>query len=247
MKKRKKSCLKKIANEILILSIIVLLGALMAVIVCAFHQKKLDNDSETGSESETSITEDESESIALSMPYVLDSGLIIDTYFQYTGINPDCQEEEGTDVASIQLINKTGRYIKEALIEMTLDYKQTVHFVIKDLPTDAQLYAFDINNTSCSGTAVITGFKENVVFSDEYALDEEVVSIIYDVMSAEISNISDQSIGACKIIYHDQMDGILFGGISYQQEIETLEAGESIYIEMPECYIGGPMIVGTTD
>ena len=61
--------------------------------------------------------------------------LQVDSLFQYSGINPDAQNAECEDVASIQMKNNSEQYLESAEISVELTDGSAYSFTVQDIPS----------------------------------------------------------------------------------------------------------------
>ncbi|MCI7181911.1 MAG: hypothetical protein SOY12_00790 [Schaedlerella sp.] len=137
-------------------------------------EKTADKDSEdnTGSEdvstgnAENTGNGDISQQIGF--PYDLEDGkLQITTLFQSSVPNPDCDFKEGIDIASIELLNQSGQYLKSADITLTMEDGTELRFEVLDIPDGDKVWAFDINNTSIASDGRCINVQYKAVFEDD--------------------------------------------------------------------------------
>ena len=79
--------------------------------------KKEEQTDTRGEATEAVSTEEQKEGI--EFPYEIDNGnLVINSVFQSSIENPDCGNEYGDDIASLELVNQSNQYLDSA--ELTL-------------------------------------------------------------------------------------------------------------------------------
>lgn len=234
--KRKKKISKRNKRRISCIVLgIVLVGLLILLAALVSGEKKREK------LEETKKTEEQS----LEFPYKLDNDqLEIESVFQYSGMNPDYDDEEGEDIGAIQLKNCSEKYLESAEITVTAADDQTYIFVVENLPAESSVMAFEVNNKELPALATVTKIDAKTSYSEQISLNEETISVSTDETGIHLENISTESIQNMTVIYHCALEDDYFGGKSYQKEVESLDAGESIFVEADECYLGEAAVVG---
>ena len=83
---------------------------------------------------ETSKKVSEEKQTGIELPYELDDGrLVLNSIFQSSISNPDCNDENGENMASIEVINQSGKFLASADVGVTLEGGTTLNFKIEDL------------------------------------------------------------------------------------------------------------------
>lgn len=207
--------------------------------------------SEEASESVTVVEEQpaemETEDTGLTFPYTIEEDkLTVDSFFQFTGPNPDCNDEEGEDISSIQLTNHSGKYLEKADITLNLADGTEYLFHIEEIPDGKTVLAFDASNQSYQNTSGVADIDVQTLFADNVSLKEESVSISNEEGTVTLKNISGEDLKNLTVKYHCEMDGTYYGGHCNEQLVENLPAGESIELDTSECYFGDAAVVSIT-
>lgn len=176
---------------------------------------------------------------ALECPLVLEDGkLEIGNLFQYEGINPDCNYEEGSNVASAMLKNTSDAYLEEAKITLTLTDGTVVSFVVNDLPAGKTVMAFDIANTSAEAEALCTDVSCEARWNSDIIPLPEGISVAVDGVAVTLTNNTGRDIPELVVYCRSPLDEEYFGGVAYQYTINDLSANESATIEAWDCILG---------
>lgn len=173
----------------------------------------------------------------VSFPAKLDAGKIaIESLFQFSGVNPDAENQDATDVASIVLTNTSGRYLREATVSVILTTGAELTFVVTDVPSGASVMAFATSNhrmldtDECVSLSVTTVFEE---VSKPSGLDISV-----DGMTVTVKNTSSKKLSNIDVYYRDVFGERYFGGKAYIYNIENLSAGKSVTFTAEESLLG---------
>lgn len=234
-RKRKKKSAKRNRRISCIVLGIVLIGLLILLAFLISGEKKREELEETKKAEEQS----------LEFPYKLDNDqLEIESVFQYSGMNPDFDDEEGEDIGAIQLKNCSDKYLESAEIIVTAANDQAYTFVLENLPAGSSVMAFEVNNKELPALATVTKIDAKTSYSEQISLNEDTISISTDETGIHLGNISTESIQNMTVIYHCALENEYFGGKSYQKQVESLDAGESVFVEADECYLGEATVVG---
>lgn len=248
---------KKSRLWLLILVIVVLLGIVIAV---NQSERKQEPSTEQSEENETAAeetqakeenTEDtdtsEETDTGLEFPYLLDDEqLQIDSFFQYSGVNPDAQNEDGEDIASVQMKNNSSKYLEEAEISVELNDGTTYSFKVQDIPAGKSVMAFDTANAAYDGKTGVAFIDAKTTYSTDAGVDEKAVKITSDDSDVQLENISGEALGNMKIKYHCLLDDMYFGGISSETELAGIDAGEKTAVDTSESILGDAEVVSIT-
>lgn len=176
---------------------------------------------------------------ALEYPLILEDGkLEITNLFQYEGMNPDCNLEEGKNVASVMLKNTSNAYLEEAHITLTLVDGTELNFTVTDLPAGRTVMAFEVSNIAaeenarCADVVCSASWAEGIV-----ALPEDI-SVAVDGVCVTVTNNTGHDISQLVIYCRCPLDEDYFGGIAYQYTINDLPANENATIEAWDCILG---------
>lgn len=258
MNKNRKSLPPK--NGIVILAIIVL--AALAILLCWMFINTLHTDDDrTGPQAQTTaptemleVTEETDPSPTketydeptwntkkeIPYPYLLDDGkLQIESVFQYTGLNPDSGWSDGTDIGAIALKNTSDAYLECAEIRLLLSDGSELQFMIYDIPPEAEVWAFELDNKVCKPNAYVIEVQTETRYADESrVLTSEQVQISYSGTQVTLKNELEEDLRDFEVRCHNIYNGIYFGGISYVYNIEFLHMGETTEIYALDCFLG---------
>lgn len=196
-------------------------------------------DAESTSE-EPVLEETEEEGIAF--PFMLDSDrLELSSVFEYAGTNPDCEDVYAEDIGAIQLKNVSGQYLKSAKILVSLSNGEKLNFLVEDIPTGMDVLAFETKNQTYDDTVKVA----DVVVEAEYSSAEFEGAFSYSVSGSDITveNISGKGQNNIILYYHCTVDGMCFGGQSYELSLEFLDVGASATVSDTACYMGDVTLV----
>ena len=251
---------KKKKSGLWIVLILVIVGILGIVIALNQGGAKQEPSTEQSEESKTAseVTqtpedgeeqEDTDESDAgprvHSQPYYW-KRLQVDSLFQYSGINPDAQNAECEDVASIQMKNNSEQYLESAEISVELTDGSAYSFTVQDIPAGKTVMAFDTANASYDGKIGVAFIDAKTSYSSDTGVKEDTVKITSDDNGIQLENISGNALADLKIKYHCILDDMYFGGISSETEVDGIDAGESIVVDTSDSILGDAEIVSIT-
>lgn len=195
---------------------------------------------ETGSEvtEATEATEaEELEVIGIEFPVVIDEGrLELTSVFEYSGPNPDFEDVFAEEIGAIQLKNISGQYLKNVSILVTLSDGTQLNFLVEDIPADVEVLAFETQNQVYDDTTKVVSISAE----GEYSAEELTDLFSYSVSGSEITveNISGNAQNNIIVNYHCTIDGLCFGGQSYELALDSLEAGANSTVFDTMCYMG---------
>lgn len=241
---------------LIIIVIVVILGIVIALNRSGSGKQISTEESEESKTSEEisqmpekEETQDSAEETdaGLEFPYSLDDDRIqVDSLFQYSGINPDAQNQECENVASIQVKNNSGQYLESAEISLELTDGTAFSFTLQDIPADKTVMAFDTSNATYDGKTGAAFIDAKTSYSSDAGISEGTIKITSDDNGQQLSNISGETIETVKVKYHCILDDMYFGGLSSETEIDRINAGESAKADTSDSILGDAEIVSVT-
>lgn len=187
-------------------------------------------------------TEEEPTTVShgLGLPYGLDDGsLTVLSLFPSAVSNPDCGEEMGEDLASLEIQNTSGRHLTRAEIDILLMTGESLHFVIEDLPAGMNVWAFDTSNQSIAEDAVCSEITCTAEYEAETPLVPDVLEITAEESLVTVTNLTAEDIPDAEIAFRCLFDDLLYyGGRTWTYATGPIPAGGSVTLEVYECYLG---------
>ena len=175
----------------------------------------------------------------LEYPLILEDGkLEIENLFQYEGINPDCDLEDGRNVASVMLKNTSDAYLEEAKITLTLVDGTVLHFTVMDLPAGKTVMAFETANIAAEENALCAHTVCTASWASETVALPEDIDLTVDGVAVTVTNNTGHDISELVISCRCPLGEEYFGGIAYQYTINDLPANESATVEAWDCILG---------
>lgn len=196
---------------------------------------------------ETSPTKEKTRQ-GLILPYELDDGrLMIRSVFPSTIANPDCNEEDGEDIASIEVVNQSGEFLVSADITVILDDDSAWNFRLTDIPAGTSVWAFETGNAEIAEDTICKSVECETEYETDMPVMEEVLAVEADGTMVTIQNLTGETLTGLKAGFHCLFDeDLYYGGCTYTYPIDTIPAGESISLEVEECYLGMAQAVRIT-
>ncbi len=181
----------------------------------------------------------------IQFPYILeDGGLEVSSLFQYTGINPDCGDEMGEDIAALTVINISNRYLSKARFSVSLKDGTSLEFEVEDVPAGQTAWVFETANTAyadptvqCVSVTCTAQFEETApAWTAALTVDVQETDII-------LTNSSDKALADLTVVCHCLFDGVYFGGRTYAYSTDSIPAGGSVTLRAEDCYLGQAAVV----
>lgn len=231
--KKDKNHAKK-GRIILFLIAAVLIIVLLAALFVHNYYSQSKSDAEKGGTADSGI----------EFPYTSEDGnLQITSLIQFSGPNMDAENEDGEDIAGLQVGNVSDQYLEEAEIKVRIDDETEYSFLVQDLPAGSTTVAFELASQSYDGQAACQEIECTTQMSDT-SMREDAVQITADGSKLIITNITEQQIDNAVVIYRCTTGDSYIGGLSYEIPVSGLAAGESFEYEDSECVLGTPQAVG---
>ena len=188
-------------------------------------------------EETTALTEQS----GLKLPWLLEeAGLELRSCFASSVPNPDAGDVPAEDIASIELVNRSGRYLKNVFLTLhTSDDSddRIYRFRIRDLPADGVVWAFELENRPWKdGTRLASIDFDGLQF--DIREQSETVTVREEELNVTITNTGAGPLEALELICRCNFGEVYFGGISYCYPVPALAPGEQVTITAEDCYMG---------
>lgn len=250
LRKKKKKPVALIAAVVLVV-VIVLAAFALFVMPRLLYQLSGGEDGEPVQTEPQSIQETDAPDAAtepaassITMPLALDGGqLEINSLFPFSGINPDCDNQEGEDIAAILLKNTSDTYLSQANISLTLADGSQVHFAVTNLPAGKSTMAFSTENLPLPADAACTGAACDAVYDDTAVTESDRVSAAVSGVTVTLTNTSGEAIPEIVVYCRSTLGEDSFGGITYQYTVTDLPAGGSATVNATDCILGMAEVV----
>lgn len=188
-----------------------------------------------GSEDSSPMTSQE----PLEFPLALENGkLDIESIFQFDGINPDCGNQEGKNIATATVTNLSDMYLESAELSVTTDSSDVLRFVITDLPAGKTALVFSAENASVKETTAYADVVCKPVFNPEASMNEDKVTATVEGTKVTLKNNTSEEIANIVVYCHASLGDQFFGGITYTYPVNNLPANGTAEVDAAECFLG---------
>lgn len=182
-----------------------------------------------------------------ALPLGLEDGkLLLENVLQFDGINPDCNNESGSNIAAISLTNQSDTYLRQAEISVTTADGTVLHFVAADVPAGKSIMAFATDNTSLQAGAVVADVTCQAEFDPDASLNTGLVETTVDGTRITVKNMADTALENLVVYCHCTLGDQYFGGVTYSYMINTLAVGETAELDAADCILGLAEVVRIT-
>lgn len=169
----------------------------------------------------------------------LEGGLLtVRNLFQFTGMNPDAENEFGEDIAGIEMTNHSGQLMTFAEVTVILTDGTVLTFQAEDIPAGRTVLAFSLENASIRDTGSCEDVYGYAEFDSSDPLAADLVRTTVSGQSITVKNVSGTDLTDLNVSCHGLLDTSFFGGSTYRYTISTLPAGASTTIYAEECFLG---------
>lgn len=247
LRKKKKKPIGRIL--LIVVAILLLIAAVVFVMPRVLYTLSGDAETElsqTDAQLAAGTPEETTEAPIPTIAFPLaaeDDKLEINSLFQFSGINPDCGNQEGTDIASIVLKNVSDLYLAEANITLTLLDGTQLNFVVTELPAGASVMAFSTENSVLPADAACVSAVCDASFDPTAVTVSDQVTASADGVHITLTNISGQDLSQIVVYCRDTLGGDFFGGTTYSYIVTNLPSGESTVVEATDCILGMAEVV----
>lgn len=175
----------------------------------------------------------------VTLPLGLEGGkLLLDGVLQFDGINPDCGNESGSNIAAVSLTNQSDTYLRRVELSVTTTDGAALHFVVTDVPAGKSIMAFATDNASLQTGAAVEDVTCQAEFDPDAALNDELVETSVDGTRITVKNKTDTALENLVVYCHCTLGDQYFGGVTYSYMINTLAAGETAELDAVDCILG---------
>ena len=181
----------------------------------------------------------EAASPAVSFPFmVADGKLEIESAFQYDGLNPDCENQEGYNIAAITVKNLSETYLTHADITMTTSTGDVLRFVVTDVPAGKMAMAFAVDNASVESDTAYSDVVCEAAFDADASMNEDKITVAVEGIQVILANNTDEQIDEIVVYCRSTLGDQYFGGITYMYTVNNLPAGGTAEVMALDCILG---------
>ena len=183
----------------------------------------------------------------IKFPYELEDGkLTVNSLFQSSIDNPDCNNEYADDIATLEVKNTSDEFLKEAKITVMLNDKTKIPIVITNLPAGKSVWAFATDNTAVELNPVCVEIACDAAFEKEMPILDGTVSYEVNETKVTLHNLSSDNLTGLSVGCHCLFDNIYYGGLTYSYDVDKLSASDSTTLDADDCYLGSAEVVCIT-
>lgn len=230
---------KYMIPAIFVIAVIVIIAAIAFSKNPTNQEGSSSYETDGGNPDDTTSQELNGEDKGLAFPYLLEDGkLEVTALFQSDIPNPDNGYQEGKNLASIELVNKSEDYLESADISITLAEGTKLSFQIRDIPAGKTVWAFEKENIEIAEETVCESVTCEAKFASEGSDWTSQFQTNSENAVVTITNLTNEKQEEIKATFHCLMEDTYFGGVSYEYSIDVLLPEESTNVEVTECYLG---------
>ena len=228
---------KKALSKIWIISVVVAAILIAVIAIAAAYIKKMEK---SGSEKPDSAGE---MGERIPFPYELADGkLKVASLFQYSGLNPDCNNEEGEDIAALEIVNQSNEFCKSAEIHVRMENGTELVFRAEDIPAGRKIWVFESGNQSVGQDDVCEELRDNSEFEEVSLMEDQIRASVEDT-TITIENLTGEEITDLMVGCHCLFEDTYFGGVTYSYPTGTIPAGGQAVVDAADCYMGTAEVV----
>lgn len=224
--------------------VLVLLVLMTLCVRCSSEDSLRQDESEENvyDEADGNIEDDRIPTVVF--PYDMELGrLSVISLFQSDVPNPDKDFEEGKNLATIELINKSEQYLLYADVVLTMMDGTKLNFRVEDLPAGKKVWAFELSNIAIEAEASCISISCTAEFAETDSDWNTRFQTETEAAQVKITNLTAEKITGLEVTFHCLMEDTYFGGLSYKYGIEELVPDTPAQLEVLECYFGDAEVV----
>lgn len=172
-----------------------------------------------------------------------DGMLTVRNMFQFTGMNPDADNEFGEDIAGIEMTNNSALHMTVAEVTILMEDGTILTFRAEEIPAGRTVMAFSLEHSSVEdvrGCEEVYGYAE---FESSELLLTDQVRCTVDGIGITVKNLTNETLTDLEVYCHGLLDSSFFGGTTYRYNVSTLPAGGSTVIYAEDCILGMTEVV----
>ena len=228
---------KKPLSKIWIISVVVAAILIAAIAIAAAYIRKMEK---SGSEKPDSVGETGER---ITFPYEFADGkLKAASLFQYSGLNPDCNNEEGEDIAALEIVNQSDEFCESAEIQVVMQDGTELAFKAEDIPAGKKIWVFESNNQSIGQNDACKEIQDTSEFGEASFVKDQVTASVEDT-TITIENLTGEEITDLMVGCHCLFEDTYFGGVTYSYPTGTIPAGGQAVVDAADCYMGTAEVV----
>lgn len=216
------------------MSIMLVVLIVIAVVVYKKTSEKMQ-DQEQGQQTEET---------GIEFPYLLDEGKVeVTSMFQYSGMNPDCNNEMQDNIVALSFTNTSSEYLKSIILKAVLKDETSVIFEAFDIPAGKSVMVFSKENIAWNTKNKCMELTAECEFETEVSTIENKIIVETEETNVIIENNSEEELNNLIVYCHCLLEEDYYGGLSYSYPIEKISVGEKITIDASDCYMGEATVV----
>lgn len=167
--------------------------------------------------------------------------LEVNSVFQYTGANPDCEWQEGENIGALTLINHSERYLKSAELKVKLSNGETLHFTVTDIPTGKTAWLFEVEN----GVFPLDEYCVSVDAKAKYTKDTGLEGVTAEATGPQVTltNTTGEDLENLTVWCHTLFNDAYFGGTVHSYPVERISKGDTAELMAVDCILGDAEVV----
>lgn len=180
----------------------------------------------------------------ITFPYEMEDGkLEIESLFQFSGTNPDCEDKDGENIAALNIKNNSEQHLSSAEIRINLEDGTKLVFEATDIPAGQLAMIFEKDNKIYDPSENCTLIEDTAEYEETTARMEDKLTIDVQETTITLTNISDEDLTNMLLHCHCFFDEAYFGGLTYTYHVDSIPAGGSVSVQADECYLGEAAVV----
>ena len=181
----------------------------------------------------------------IQLPYVVEeAGVEVRECFASTIPNPDAGDEMGEEIPSLEIMNRSGKYIRHVFLEIKTSDDLMYEVIVNDLPEEGLVWAFSQENVVWDTEDPIVSVKcREVEFGQQDKKLLDTIQAEEEDLTVTLTNTGTQDLTNLEVVCRCNFGEQYFGGISYKYPVASLPAGETVTIDAVECYMGTAEVV----
>ena len=231
-------------RKLLVLWGIGAVAALSLVIASTVQPENAESPTEPSVSEEETQNVTEVQNVVIEFPAYLEDGkLEISKVFRFDGINPDCQDQDGKNIASVMVTNLSQEYLEKAEIVVKTAEGQVLPFCVTDLPAGKTAMLLATDNASVADSVDCVAVDCTAAWLDSADMIPEQIEVSVEDFVIILENTTDENIDEIVVYCHGLLDQEYFGGVTYKYTVKDLSADAVATVEAWNCFTGWAEVV----
>ena len=155
----------------------------------------------------------------------------VDSVFQFSGFNPDNGNEEGENIAALEVTNHSDQQLVAAEISVSLTDDRKFTFEVADVPAGQSVLVFEKENQTYELNDICTEITDTAEFGDSAVRMEDRISIQVEETTVTLTNHSEEELNHLLLHRHCLIDEFLLWRFHIHTRLKAFRQDRALTVE----------------